>query len=78
MLSSAHMSLIEICYKSVILTYGSVKMSQDFNTLSLSHLRLHSVQETSVPHNSEVCHLRCVFKLHGEVNSVKNTTIKYG
>ena len=25
--------------------------------------------------NSEVCHPRCVFKLHGEVNSVKNTTI---
>ena len=24
---------------------------------------------------SEVCHPRCVFKLHGEVNSVKNTTI---
>jgi len=26
-------------------------------------------------HNSEVCHPRCVFKLYGEVNSVKNTTI---
>jgi len=25
--------------------------------------------------NSEVCHLRCVFKLYGEVCSVKNTTI---
>ena len=25
--------------------------------------------------NSEVCHPRCVFKLYGEVNSVKNTTI---
>jgi len=25
--------------------------------------------------NSEVCHLRCVFELYGEVNSVKNTTI---
>ena len=24
---------------------------------------------------SEVCHPRCVFKLYGEVNSVKNTTI---
>jgi len=24
---------------------------------------------------AEVCHLRCVIKLHGEVNSVKNTTI---
>jgi len=28
--------------------------------------------------NSEVCHPRCVFKLYGEVSSVKNTTIKYG
>jgi len=26
-------------------------------------------------HSSEVCHPRCVFKLYGEVNSVKNTTI---
>ena len=26
-------------------------------------------------YNSEVCHPRCVFELHGEVNSVKNTTI---
>ena len=26
-------------------------------------------------HHSEVCHPRCVFKLYGEVNSVKNTTI---
>jgi len=25
--------------------------------------------------NSEVCHPRCVFKLYGAVNSVKNTTI---
>jgi len=25
--------------------------------------------------NSEVWHHRCVFKLYGEVNSVKNTTI---
>ena len=25
--------------------------------------------------NSEVCHPRCVFKLYGEVDSVKNTTI---
>jgi len=25
--------------------------------------------------NSEVCHPRCVFKLCGEVNSLKNTTI---
>jgi len=25
--------------------------------------------------HSEVCHPRCVFKLYGEVNSVKNTTI---
>jgi hypothetical protein len=25
--------------------------------------------------SSEVCHPRCVFKLYGEVNSVKNTTI---
>ena len=25
--------------------------------------------------DSEVCHPRCVFKLYGEVNSVKNTTI---
>jgi len=25
--------------------------------------------------NSEMCHSRCVFKLYGEVNSVKNTTI---
>jgi len=24
---------------------------------------------------SEVCHPRCVFKIYGEVNSVKNTTI---
>jgi len=24
---------------------------------------------------SDVCHPRCVFKLYGEVNSVKNTTI---
>jgi len=26
-------------------------------------------------HNSELCHPPCVFKLYGEVNSVKNTTI---
>jgi len=25
--------------------------------------------------SSEVCHPRCVFKLYGEVNSVKNTTM---
>ena len=25
--------------------------------------------------NSEVCHPSCVFKLYGEINSVKNTTI---
>ena len=25
--------------------------------------------------NSELCHPRCVFKLYGEVNLVKNTTI---
>jgi len=25
--------------------------------------------------DSEVCHPRCVFKLYGEVNSVKNTTM---
>ena len=25
--------------------------------------------------DSEVCHPRCVFKLYGEVNSVKNTTV---
>jgi len=24
--------------------------------------------------HSEVCYLRCVFKLYGEVNSVENTT----
>ena len=24
---------------------------------------------------SEVCHPRCVFKLYGEINSVKNTNI---
>jgi len=29
----------------------------------------------SLPHTSEVYHPRCVFKLYGEVNSVKNTTI---
>jgi len=26
-------------------------------------------------HNSEVCHHPCVFKLYGDINSVKNTTI---
>ena len=26
----------------------------------------------------EVCHPRCAFKLYGELNSVKNTAIKYG
>jgi len=28
--------------------------------------------------NSEMCHPRCVFKLYGGVDSVKNTTIIYG
>jgi len=28
--------------------------------------------------NYMVCHPRCVFKLYGEMNSVKNTTINYG
>jgi len=28
--------------------------------------------------DSEVCHPHCVFKLYGEMNSVKNTTINYG
>ena len=32
-------------------------------------------QYNEVGYNSEVCHPRCVFKLHGEVNSVKNTTV---
>ena len=27
--------------------------------------------------NSEVCHLRRVFKLYGKVNLLKNTTINY-
>jgi hypothetical protein len=31
----------------------------------------------SIHINSDVCHPRCVFKLYGEVNSVKNTTYKY-
>jgi len=28
-----------------------------------------------LPSSSEMCHPCCVFKLYGEVNSVKNTTI---
>jgi len=27
-------------------------------------------------HNSEVCHLRCAFKLYGEMNSVKKHNYK--
>jgi len=33
------------------------------------------VVHTVTTQNSEVCHPCCVFKLYGEVNSVKNTTI---
>ena len=59
------------------------------NSCSASHTTYsmsHSIVTILVPavdneliqilyNNSEVCHPRCVFKLYGDVNSVKNTTI---
>ena len=35
---------------------------------------VHNTKE-DVFRNSDVCHPRCVFKLYGEVSSVKNTTV---
>ena len=68
--------------KNFLHTYLPMKMEQTVcsETPAYQIQMAGNYPEESIQQNvwiSDVCHTRCVFKLYGEVNSVKNTTI-YG
>jgi len=56
--------------KVVLFTYSTALKERKVGKMYLFH-----VYRGRCFLNSEVCHPCCVFKLYGEVNSVKNTTI---
>jgi len=70
-----------LCFRQLCIVCAMRK----FSTKNLNNIIYFNLMESTklcpivvhvnIDYYSEVCHYRCVFKLHGELNSTKNTTL---
>ena len=75
----SYLTIYRKSVKKVQVVLKSDENTRDFTWISFysyDHISfICPYNENYVKQTSEVCHPRCVFKLYGEVNSVKNTTM---